>query len=97
MRVGYHRRRIAWFGAVLKEAKRFAAQERLAPAELARVRREGLERLIAHARAHSAFYRERIPPGPVALERIPVLERAGVMPGGLGSGASTCADRRGWA
>jgi phenylacetate-CoA ligase len=79
MRVGYHRRRVAWFGAVLKEAKRFAAQERLAPAELARVRRAGLERLLAHARAQSAFYRERIPPGPLALERIPVLERAEMM------------------
>jgi phenylacetate-coenzyme A ligase PaaK-like adenylate-forming protein len=79
MRLGYHRRRVAWFGAVLKESKHFAAQERLAPAELARVRRERLERLLAHARAHSAFYRERIPAGPVALERVPVLERAEMM------------------
>jgi phenylacetate-CoA ligase len=79
MRLGYHRRRVAWFGAVLKESKRFASQERLVPGELERIRRERLGRLLAHAREHSAFYRERIPPGPVALERIPVLERAEMM------------------
>ena len=79
MRLGYHRRRVAWFGDALKESKRFTAQERLAPAELARIRRERLERLLAHARERSAFYRERIPAGPVALEDVPVLERPEMM------------------
>ena len=79
MRLGYHRRRVAWFGAGLKQSKRFAAQERLAPAEAARARQERLERLLAHARERSAFYRERIPAGPVALEHVPVLEKAEMM------------------
>jgi hypothetical protein len=38
-----------------------------------------LERLLAHAREHSAFYRERIPAGPVSLERVPPLEKAEMM------------------
>jgi len=79
MRLGYHRRRVAWFGAGLSQSKRFAAQERLPQAELARIRRQRLDRLLDHAREHSAFYRERFPPGPVALERIPVLEKAEMM------------------
>lgn len=79
MRLGYHRRRMASFGAALKQSKRFAAQERLPQAELARVRQERLERLLAHAREHSAFYRERIPAGPVALARVPLLEKAEMM------------------
>jgi phenylacetate-CoA ligase len=56
MRLGYHRRRAAWFGAVMKESKRFAAQEHLPRAELVRRRQAQLERLLAHARERSAFY-----------------------------------------
>jgi phenylacetate-coenzyme A ligase PaaK-like adenylate-forming protein len=79
MRLGYHRRRLAWFGSVMAQSKRLAAQERLAPPELERVSRERLARLLAHARERSAFYRERIPVGAVSLERVPVLEKAELM------------------
>ena len=63
MRLGYDRRRIAWFGTLLKLAKTFEAQERLTAPELARLRQQRLERLLAHARERSAFWRERIPAG----------------------------------
>ena len=79
MRLGYQRRRLVWFGAVFKESKRFAAQERVARAELGRARDERLQALLRHAREHSAFYRERIPAGPVALDQIPVLEKPEMM------------------
>ena len=79
MRLGYHRRRVASFGAAVKESKRFAAQERLPRAELVRRRQEQLEVLLRHARERSAFYRERIPPGPVALDQVPVLEKTEMM------------------
>ena len=79
MRLGYHRRRVASFGAALKQSKAFLAQERLPRAELERLRAQRLEALLAHAREHSAFYRERIPAGPVALERIPPLEKHEMM------------------
>jgi phenylacetate-coenzyme A ligase PaaK-like adenylate-forming protein len=79
MRLGYDSRRIAWFGSLLKEAKAFEGQERLAPAELARHRQARVERLLAHAREHSALYRERIPAGPVALEHVAPLEKAEMM------------------
>ena len=70
---------MASFGAALKQSKAFAAHERLPRAELMRRREERLERLLRHAREHSAFYRERIPAGPVALDQIPVLEKAEMM------------------
>ena len=79
MRLGYERRRLAWFGTLLKQSKAFARQERVSPAELAALRQARLERLLAHAREHSAFYRERIPAGPVSLERVPPLEKAEMM------------------
>ena len=79
MRLGYDRRRLAWFGTLLEQGKAFAGQERMSPAELARLRQARLERLLAHAREHSAFYRERIPAGPVSLERVPPLEKAEMM------------------
>jgi phenylacetate-CoA ligase len=79
MRLGYDGRRIAWFGSLLKESKAFAGRERLSQAELARHRQVRLERLLAHARERSVFYRERIPPGPVALERVPPLDKAEMM------------------
>ena len=79
MRLGYHRRRLAWFGSVMRSRSGSPRRSALAPAELERVRAERLARLLAHAREHSAFYRERIPAGAVSLEQVPVLEKAEMM------------------
>jgi len=79
MRLGYQRRRVSWFGSVLKQSKAFLAQERTPREELERVRAQRLERLLAHARERSAFYRERIPAGPVSLERVPPLGKDEMM------------------
>jgi phenylacetate-coenzyme A ligase PaaK-like adenylate-forming protein len=79
MRLGYDRRRIAWFGTLIKHTKTFAAQERLSAGELARLREERLARLLAHAREHSAFWRRRIPAGAVALDAVPPLDKAEMM------------------
>jgi phenylacetate-coenzyme A ligase PaaK-like adenylate-forming protein len=79
MRANYHRRRLSWFGGCLKQSQVFLGQDRLAPAELARLREERLQALLAHARERSAFYRERIPAGPVALEHVPALDKAEMM------------------
>jgi phenylacetate-coenzyme A ligase PaaK-like adenylate-forming protein len=79
MRLGYRRRNLQSFGAALKQSKAFLAQDRVPPAELARIRLERLERLLAHARERSAFYRERIPAGATALDRIPELSKAELM------------------
>ena len=79
MRLGYRQRNLQWLGAALKQSKAFAAQDRMAPAELARLRRARLQRLLAHAREHSAFYRERIPARAAALDQIPELGKAEMM------------------
>ena len=79
MRLGYDRRRIAWFGSLLKLAKTFDAQERMPAPELARLRQQRLERLLAHARERSAFWRERIPAGATSLDRVPPLDKAEMM------------------
>ena len=79
MRLGYRRRNLQSFGAALKQSKAFLAQDRVPPAELARLRQERLTRLLAHAREHSAFYRERIPAGATALDQIPELGKAEMM------------------
>jgi phenylacetate-CoA ligase len=79
MRLGYDRRRAAWLTTCLKQAKTLVAQERASRPELEARRRAELERLLAHARQRSPFYRGRIPAGPVELERIPVLEKAEMM------------------
>jgi phenylacetate-CoA ligase len=79
MRLGYDRRRLAWFGSLVKQKKVFAAQERLSHDELAQLRQARLARLLAHAREHSAFYGQRIPAGAVSLERVPPLEKAEMM------------------
>jgi len=79
MRLGYHRDRLAWFGAGVKQSKVFLDQERRSPAELEALRRQRLEALLAHARERSAFYRERIPAGPLALEHVAPLEKAEMM------------------
>jgi phenylacetate-CoA ligase len=79
MRLGYDRRRVAWFGSLLKQVKVFEAQERLTAAELARLRRQRLERLLDHAREHSAFWRERIPAGASSLDRVPPLDKPEMM------------------
>jgi hypothetical protein len=44
MRLGYQRRRVAWFGTCLGQAKALGAQERATRPELERRRRERLER-----------------------------------------------------
>jgi phenylacetate-CoA ligase len=79
MRLGYHRDRLTWFGAALKQSKVFLELERRPPAELARQRQQRLEALLAHARERSAFYRERIPAGATALDQIPALGKAEMM------------------
>ncbi len=79
MRLGYHRDRLASFGAGLKQSKVFLAQERMPREELDRVGAQRLEALLAHAREHSAFYRERIPTGPVTLEQVPPLDKDEMM------------------
>ncbi len=79
MRLGYHRRRLQSFGACLKQSKVFLANDRVPPAEAARLRQQKLEALLAHARERSAFYRERIPAGATALDQIPVLDKTEMM------------------
>ena len=81
MRLGYHRRRLAWFGSVMAQSKRLAAQERLAQAGArARPQRERLD--AAAARTPASTRRSTasgIPAGAVSLERVPVLEKAELM------------------
>jgi phenylacetate-CoA ligase len=60
-------------------AGRSAERERWPREQLARFRQERLEALVAHARAHSPYYRERIGDGPVELAALPVLDKATLM------------------
>ena len=79
MRIGYHRRRLASFAAGMKLAKQLEAQSREPEAALRRRQQTQLEALVRHAREHSPFYRERLSDGPVALDRLPVLEKPELM------------------
>jgi phenylacetate-CoA ligase len=79
MRLGYDRRRLAWFGTLLKQGKAFEVQARLSAGELAGLRQRRLERLLAHAREHSAFWRERIPAAASSLDQVPPLDKAELM------------------
>jgi phenylacetate-CoA ligase len=79
MRIGYHRRRLATVASGLRLAKQLDAQLR-EPEPALRARQQAqLEALVRHAREHSPFYRERLPDGPVALDRLPVLEKPELM------------------
>jgi putative adenylate-forming enzyme len=79
MRIGYHRRRLASFAAGMKLAKQLEAQSREPEAALRRRQQTQLEALVRHAREQSPFYRERLPDGPVVLDRLPVLEKPELM------------------
>ena len=79
MRLGYHRRRLATVASGLKLAKQLDAQLQ-EPEPALRARQQApLDALVRHAREHSPFYRERLPDGPVALDRLPVLEKPKLM------------------
>ena len=69
-----------WFGAVLAQSKRFAAQERLAPrGARARPRGAARARCSPRPRALGRSTASASRAGPVALERMPVLEKAELM------------------
>jgi phenylacetate-coenzyme A ligase PaaK-like adenylate-forming protein len=71
----------------MRLAARSAERERWPREQLARFQQERLEALVAHARAHSPYYRERIggsqrerPGGPpAALSALPVMDKATLM------------------
>lgn len=63
----------------MKLAARSAERERWPRERLARFQQECLEALVAHARAHSPYYRERIGGGPVELAALPVLDKTALM------------------
>jgi phenylacetate-coenzyme A ligase PaaK-like adenylate-forming protein len=75
----YEARRLGDVGNALRMARTLAAQERLPRERLAVVQQGALGRLVGHARSRSPYYRERIGGGPVALERLPVLDKATLM------------------
>lgn len=65
---------------VMSVAAQLEALETLAPAERDAVMYRQIDLLIAHAREHSPFWRDRLPPDASAseFERLPVLTRAGL-------------------
>ena len=80
MRLGYDRRRIAWFGALLKLAKAFEAQERCRRAG-ARAAAAAAARAAARPRARALGVLARADPGRPrrSLERVPPLDKAEMM------------------
>ena len=60
-------------------AARSAERERWPREQLTRFQQERLQALVAHARAHSPYYRERIGGGPVELAALPELDKTAMM------------------
>jgi phenylacetate-CoA ligase len=83
MRLQYHRRRLADFGAALGLSRELTARERWPRERLERYQQERLEALVRHAAAHSPFYRERLAgalgEGPVRLDALPALDKTEMM------------------
>jgi phenylacetate-CoA ligase len=83
MRVGYHRRRMAGFVAGMRLAREFGEAERWPRERLRRHQQERLETVARHAVRYSPFYREwlagLVGDGPVSLESLPLLHKAGMM------------------
>lgn len=83
MRIGYHRRRVADFAKGFRLARELAGQERWSEEKLRRHQQERLDDLVRHAMEHSPYYRERLSgvlgDGPVALDRLPVMDKVRMM------------------
>lgn len=83
MRFGYRRRRLAGFVAGMRLMRELQEAERWPRERMRRHQQERLEALVRHAARNSPFYRERfegqVGGGTVALERLPVLDKATMM------------------
>ncbi len=79
MRIAYERRRVADALAALRLARTKTERERWPRQRLCRYQQQRLEEVVAHARAHSAYYAKRLPAGPVALESLPTIDKAQMM------------------
>ncbi len=81
MTLTYHRKRLADFAAAARLSRELAERERWPRERLAYFQQQRLDELVGHAVQRSAFYRERIsrPTGPIALGRLPTLEKATMM------------------
>jgi putative adenylate-forming enzyme len=80
MRLTYHRRRLADFAAGVRHRGALLEMERAPRATIAAWQQERLDALVAHARAHSAFHRDRLPAaGPVELAALPTMTKAQLM------------------
>ena len=75
----YEARRLGDVARALKLSRALATRERLPREQLTALQQRALERLVRHAVARSPYYRERIGDGPVALEALPVLDKATLM------------------
>ena len=75
----YEATRLIDVARMLKLAARSKERERWPREQLIRFQQERLEALVAHARAHSPYYRERIGGGPAELAALPVLDKATLM------------------
>jgi phenylacetate-coenzyme A ligase PaaK-like adenylate-forming protein len=75
----YEATRLIDVARMLRLAARAEERERWPREQLLRFQRARLEALVAHARAHSPYYRERIGGGPVELAALPVLDKATLM------------------
>jgi phenylacetate-coenzyme A ligase PaaK-like adenylate-forming protein len=75
----YETTRLIDVARMLRLAARSVERERWPREQLARFQQERLEALVAHARARSPYYRERIGGGPVELAALPALDKATLM------------------
>ena len=75
----YEATRLIDVARMLRLASRSGERERWPREQLARFQQERLGALVAHARARSPYYRERIGGGPVELAALPVLDKATLM------------------
>jgi phenylacetate-coenzyme A ligase PaaK-like adenylate-forming protein len=75
----YEATRLIDIARSMRLAARSAERERWPREQLARFQQERLQALVAHARAHSPYYRERIGGGPVELAGLPELDKTALM------------------
>jgi phenylacetate-CoA ligase len=83
--VHYQRRRLADTAAALRLARTQTSRERGPRAQLAHHQQRRLDAVVRHAATHSPYYRRwfdqtgALGDGPVALQRLPVLDKALLM------------------
>jgi phenylacetate-coenzyme A ligase PaaK-like adenylate-forming protein len=88
--MGYRSKRLVDFGRGMRESKAMLERERWPRERIEAFQRDRLAELVAYARERSPFWRQRLPAGEPALDRLPALTKEEL----IGSFDELVTDRR---